>query len=197
MWNINRSAGLNSWKATKLLQWNVNKQKRLLRPKKKCFIKLTSKEKQNEVWTDESNFELFCSQKILSKKKTRMIVWYRKLSMIEGMLGCEIVLGEREDWRLIRVKGIMKKNKQYHSFLQKYAIPSLLRMIKKKITFPETTIQNCLYNHFKINLRKREIMTWPLQSQDSSPIELTREELNWRVQRECSMNRSALFQRFE
>ena len=57
------------------------------------------------------------------------------------------------------------------------------------------TIPNTFLNYVKITLSKKkkrilEIMTWSSQSPYLSPIESFREELDWRIQRECLKNES-------
>ena len=74
---------------------------------------------------------------------------------------------------LVQIKGIMKKE-NYHSILQKHAIPSGSRIIGKNFILqqnndPKHASKSCK-NYFvnKERVKFLQIMTWPPQSPDLS-----------------------------
>ena len=115
--------------------------------------------------------------------------------MVWGCFG-----GERTG-DLIEVKGIMKKE-QYHSILERHAIPSGLCYLGKNFTFqqgndPKHSSKLCKnYLESKQKNKTLEITSWPPQSLDLSPIELAWDELNRKVRESFLLpkNKRKLFQ---
>ena len=99
-------------------------------------------------------------------------------------------------------KGIMKKkqkkNNQYHSILQRHAIPSSLRIIGPNFTFQQDNDpkhSSKLYKYFSQSKQTQQIwkiMIWPPQSPDLAPNELASNELGRKVRQEGPTNEKDL-----
>lgn len=179
----------------------VNKKKRLAWAK--AHKNWTYNEWKNVLWSDESKFELFAGNR---RQYVRRMVGERAIDacivptvkhgggsvMVWGCFG-----GERSG-DLIQIKGIMKKE-QYHSILQRHAIPSGLRILGQNFTFqqdndPKHSSKLCQnYLQSKQNAQILKIMTWPPQSPDLSPIELAWDELDRRVREKRPSSEKELF----
>ena len=99
---------------------------------------------------------------------------------------------------LVQITGIMRKE-EYHSILQRHAIPSGSRIIGKNFVLqqdndPKHSSKLCKsYLKSKENKGILQNMTWPPQSPDLSPIELVWDELDRKVRNELPKNEKELF----
>lgn len=199
------SAGLRGCVAVKKpLLRKVNKQKRLAWAKR--YKNWTVEDWKKVLWTDESKFELFGNKRrvfVRRKPEEKMIPDCVVPTVKHGggsvmVWGC---FGGERTGDLIEVKGIMKKE-QYHSILERHAIPSGLRLLGKNFIFqqdndPKHSSKLCKnYLESKQKNKTLEIMSWPPQSPDLSPIELAWDELDRKVRESFPLpkNKRELFQ---
>ena len=98
----------------------------------------------------------------------------------------------------IQIKSITR-NENYHSILQWYAILFDCCNIGQKFVLQQDNDpkhSSKLYtNDLKSKESKRilQIMVWPIQSLDLTPIELVRDEIDWKVRSELPKNKQELF----
>ncbi|CAJ0600731.1 unnamed protein product [Cylicocyclus nassatus] len=168
--------------------------------KKKPYLRLANKRKRlrwakehrhwteedwkKVLWTDESKFEVFGSQR-------RTFVRRRAN---EKML--EECLMPSAWWR---VKGILNKE-GYHSILQRHAIPSGQRLIGANFVLQQDNDPKHTSKLCKNYLQQKQaagillVMEWPAQSPDLNPIELLWEQLDRMVRQKCPSNQSNLWE---
>ena len=88
----------------------------------------------------------------------------------------------------------------YHKILQNHAIPSGLRLLGRKFVFqqdidPKHSSKLCTnYVQQKERQGVLQIMKWPPQSPNLSPIELAWDELDRRVRAQYARNEKKLFE---
>lgn len=198
-----RSAGLYGRVAAKKpLLRSVNKKKRLLWAK--LHKNWSEKDWERVLWTDESKFQLFGQNRR---------VFVRRQNGERANEGCVVptvkhgggsvmiwgCFGGDKSGDLVQIKGIMKKE-QYHSILQRHAIPSGTKILGKPFILqqdndPKHASKLCMnYLESKQKQKILEIMTWPPQSPDLSPIELAWDELDRRVRERRPANQKQLFE---
>jgi transposase len=188
--------------ARKPLLREANKAKRLA-------FALEHVDKPIEFWksilfTDEKKFEMFNS-------KRRIYCWKKKGEELRNdtiqptvkhgggsvmMWGC-FLGGSVGD--LYRVDGIMRKE-DYHSILQRHAIPSGLRLggrgfVLQQDNDPKHTSNLCKnYLKSKVDDGTLKILEWPSQSPDLNPIELLWEEMDREIKKRKPSSLAALEQ---
>lgn len=179
-----------------------NKVKRLLFAQK--HKDWTLEQWKSVLWTDESKFEIFgTKRRQYVRRETgerfdpRCITPTFKHGGGSVMVwGCFSYDGVGE---LVKINGILRKE-QYHSILQRSAIPSGIGLIGFGFTFqqdndPKHTAKLCQnYLKSKENESVLEIMEWPPQSPDINPIELLWEELDRKVKSMRPTGESEMFE---
>jgi len=187
--------------ARKPLLRPTNKKKRLVWGKE--HINWTPEQWSKVLWTDESKFELFGSKRrvyVRRRAGERMKDECVQPSVKHGGGSCMVwgCFAGASSGHLVEVKGTMKKE-QYHSILQRHAIPSGIRMVGRNFILqqdndPKHTSKLCRdYLKRKESTGVLKVMCWPPQSPDLSPIELAWDELNRRVKRKQPSNVTDLF----
>ena len=168
----------------------LNKLKRLLWAFQ--HRKWTVQQWKNILWSDEKKFELFNS-----KRRTycrRMKNEPLRSDTIQGTVkhgggsvmfwGC---FGGVQMGDIHQITGIMKKE-EYHQILVRHAMPSGVRLFGSGWTFqqdndPKHKSHLCNdYLQKKAQAGTIQLMTWPPQSPDLSPIELLWDEVDRQVQ---------------
>ena len=156
------------------------------------------------LWTDESKFELFGSQRrtfVRCRKNEKMLEECLTPSVKHGggnvmVWGC---FGGGKVGDLYRVKGILKKE-GYHSILQRHAIPCGRRLIGANFLLQQDNDPKHSSKLCKNYLGKKQsagilsIMEWPAQSPDLNPIELLWEQLDRMVCKKCPSSQSNLWE---
>ena len=188
--------------------------------KKKPYLRLANKRKRlrwakehrhwteedwkKVLWTDESKFEVFGSQRrtfVRRRTNEKMLEECLTPSVKHGggnvmVWGC---FGAGKVGDLYRVKGILNKE-GYHSILQRHAIPSGQRLIGANFILqqdndPKHTSKLCKnYLEQKQAAGILSVMEWPAQSPDLNPIELLWEQLDRMVRKKCPSNQSNLWE---
>ncbi|KAL7849234.1 hypothetical protein SRHO_G00208570 [Serrasalmus rhombeus] len=188
--------------------------------KKKPYLRLANKRKRlrwakehrhwteedwkKVLWTDESKFEVFGSQRrtfVRRRTNEKMLKECLTPSVKHGggnvmVWGC---FGAGKVGDLYRVKGILNKE-GYHSILQRHAIPSGQRLIGANFILqqdndPKHTSKLCKnYLQQKQAAGILSVMEWPAQSPDLNPIELLWEQLDRMVRQKCPSNQSNLWE---
>lgn len=194
------------------LNGRIALKKPLLRPQNKvkrlAWAKMHRKWSINQwnkvLWTDESKFQLFGSNrrvfvrrrvgKRASEQCTVATVKHGGGSvMVWGCFGNDCV-GD-----LVKIDGIMKKE-EYLEILQNNAMPSGQRIIGRGFTFQEDNDpkhSSKLCRGFLMEKQKRRMMnymTWPPQSPDLNPIELLWEEMDRRVRLKGPTSKSHMWE---
>lgn len=162
---------------------------------------------ENVLWSDESKFQIFGSNRrvfVRRSKEERASEACTVPTIKHGggnvmVWGC---FGNSKPGNLVRITG--KLNKEgYLKILQDSAIPSGLSLIGSGFIFqqdndPKHSSKLC--QNF-LNKKKAEnilnIMQWPSQSPDLSPIELVWDELDRRVKSRCPTSSEHLWQLLE
>jgi hypothetical protein len=154
------------------------------------------------MFTDEKKIEIVNS-------KRRIYCWKKKGEELRNdtiqptvkhgggsimMWGC-FMAGSVGD--LYRVDGIMRKE-DYHSILQRHAIPSGLRLGGRGFILQQDNDPKHTSNLCKTYLKSKEdngtlrILEWPSQSPDLNPIELVWEEMDRRIKKRKPSSLAAL-----
>ena len=133
----------------KLLLRPVNEQKRLKFAQE--HFEWTIDQWKSVSWTDESKFELFGShrrqyvhRKVNERFKPDCIV--QTVKHDGGLVMVWSSFSHADVGQLKAIEGIMEKE-QYHSILQRHAIPSGINLIGRGFIFNKTTIRN-IYQNF-------------------------------------------------
>lgn len=175
--------------ARKPLLRTGNKQKRLVWAKE--HKEWTLNQWKSVLWSDESKFEIFGANHrvfVRRRKGERMDSTCLVPTVKHGgggvmVWGCFAgdTVGD-----LFQIEVILNQH-GYHSFLQRYAIPSGLRLVGPSFIFQQDNDPKHTSRLCKGYLTKKESdgvlrqMTWPPQSPDLNPIEMVRGELDRRV----------------
>ena len=148
--------------ARKPLLRSVNKQKRLKWAKE--HKKWTVNQWKKVLWTDESKFQLFGQNRrvFVRRQNDERMTDGCVVPTVQHDGGSVLVwgcFGGESSGDLVQIKGIMKKE-QYHSILQRHAIPSGIRILDKPFILQQDKLcQNYILSKEKQNIL--EIMTWP------------------------------------
>ncbi|XP_008558725.3 transposable element Tcb1 transposase [Microplitis demolitor] len=162
---------------------------------------------ENVLWSDESKFQIFGSNRrvfVRRSKEERASEACTVPTIKHGggnvmVWGC---FGNSKPGNLVRITGKLNKE-SYLKILQDSAIPSGLSLIGSGFIFqqdndPKHSSKLC--QNF-LNKKKAEnilnIMQWPSQSPDLSPIELVWDELDRRVKSRCPTSSEHLWQLLE
>lgn len=162
---------------------------------------------RNVLWTDESKFLIFGSQRRVYVRRTasEKMAPQCLLPTVKHGGGSVMVWGcfsGHGTGDLIKVEGIMKKE-QYHQILIRRAIPSGLRIIGRGFTMqqdndPKHSSRLCRgYLETKEENGVLVNMVWPPQSPDLNPIELLWEELDRRVREVCPSSAGDLWHKLQ
>lgn len=165
----------------------------------------TAEQWQKVLWSDEKKFELFNSKRrtYCRRRKGEAL----REDTVQGTVkhgggsamfwGC---FGGTEVGDIHPIEGIMDSRK-YHSILMHHAIPSGQRIFgEDKFVFqedndPKHTSKMCkAYMQQKVEDRKLDVMIWPPQSPDLSPIELLWDEVDRQVQAQKPTSESQLME---
>lgn len=179
----------------------VNKKKRLAWAK--AHKNWTFDQWKTVLWSDESKFDLFAGNRrqYVRRMHTESAADSCIVPTVKHGGGSVMVwgcFGGERSGDLIQIKGIMNKE-QYHSILQRHAIPSGLRILGPNFTFqqdndPKHTSKLCQnYLKSKETQQVLKMMIWPPQSPDLSPIELAWDELDRKVRQKRPSNEKDLF----
>lgn len=197
-----REVGLNGCVAVKKpLLSKANIKKRLLFAKQHQHW--TIDQWKTVLWTDEPKFEMFGSRrrqfvrrKVGERCNSKCILPTVKHGggsvMVWGSF-CHDGVGA-----LVKINGILKKE-QYHSILQRSAIPSGIGLIGHGFILQQDNDPKHTSKLCKHYLEKKEeegileTMAWPPQSPDINPIELLWDELDRQVRKQCPSNQNDLW----
>ncbi|CDQ85386.1 unnamed protein product [Oncorhynchus mykiss] len=179
----------------------ANKNKRLRWAKEHSHW--TEEDWKKVLWTDESKFEVFGSQRtfVRRRKNEKMLEECLTPSVKHGggnvmVWGC---FGGGKVGDLYRVKGIMKKE-GYHSILQHHAIPCGQSLIGANFLLQQDNDPKHSSKLCKDYLGKNQsagilsIMEWPEHSSDFNPMELLWEQLDRMVRKKCPSSQSNLWE---
>ena len=162
----------------KLFLRQQNKKRRLLFAKEH---KDWTKDDWNKVlWTDESKFELFgTNRSIYVRRRTGERLIDDCISTTVKHVGGHMVWGSISGGGvgdLVKIEGIMDK-KVYHNILVRHAVPSGHRLNGDNFVFQEDNDPKHSSNYCRNYLRRKEaagaltVMNWPSQSPDLNCIE--------------------------
>lgn len=155
------------------------------------------------LWTGESKFEIFGFKRrayVRRKPNERMAEQCLVPTVKHGggnvmVWGC--FAGDRVG-DLVKIEGIMRKE-QYLKILQENAVPSGRRIAGKNFVFQQDNDLKHSSRLCKSHLEQRktagelQIMVWPSQSPDLSPIELLWDELDRKAKQRLPQNENMLW----
>lgn len=197
------SAGLRGCVAAKKPRLtSVHKRKRL--EWAKTHKNWTVEDWKKVLWTDESKFQIFGSNRrvfVRRSKEERALEACTVQTIKHGggsvmVWGC---FGNNKPGHLIKITG--KLNKEgYLKILQENAIPSGINVIGRNFVFqqdndPKHSSKLCQeFLEQKRSQKVLQIMKWPSQSPDLSPIELVWDELDRKVKSRCPSSSAQLWE---
>uniref|UniRef100_A0AAY5K0X9 Paired domain-containing protein n=1 Tax=Esox lucius TaxID=8010 RepID=A0AAY5K0X9_ESOLU len=188
--------------------------------KKKPYLRLANKKKRlrwakehrhwteedwkKVLWTDESKFEVFRSQRrtFVRLRPNEKMVEESLTPSVKNDEGNVMVwgcFGGGEVGDLYRVNGTLKKD-GYQSILQHHAIPCGQRLIGDNFLLQQDNDPKHSSKLCKNYLGEKQsggilsIMEWPAQSPDLNPIKLLWEELDRMVGKKCPSSQSNLWE---
>lgn len=200
------SAGLRGCVAAKKPRLTITHKKNRLEWAK-AHKNWTEEDWKKVLWTDESKFQIFGSNRrvfVRRSKDERALEACTVQSVKHGggsvmVWGC---FGNNKPGHLIKIDG--KLNKEgYLKILQENAISSGMNLIELNFVFqqdndPKHSSKLCQgFLQQKQNEKILQVMKWPSQSPDLSPIELVWDELDRRVKNRCPSSSAQLWQHLQ
>ena len=188
--------------------------------KKKPYLRLANKKKRlrwakehrhwtleewkKVLWTDESKFVVFGSnRRTFVRRRTNEKMQEQCLIPSVKHGRCSVMVwgcfGGGKIGDLYRVEGTLRKE-SYHKILQRHAIPCGQHLIGTNFILrqdndPKHTSKMCQrYLKNKQSARILTVMEWPAQSPDLNPIELLWEQLDRMVRRKTPSSQSILWE---